>query len=424
VNQSIEQSINERLNLLMELIGQINSTRDLNTLLASIMEAAKTIMEAEASSLMLVNDDGNSLTVTVPTGPATAEISGKQLPLDRGIGGWVASNNESVIVNDPQSDERFLGDITNQGFQTRNLVCVPLANREGDVLGVLQAINHTQGNAFQERELIMFQALAHQAAIAIEQARLMEEAIQKERYEQQLEMARSIQSGFWPKETPELDGYAIVGTSIPAYHVGGDYYDFIEIHNEPKMGLVVADVTGKGTPAALLMATTRAALRAQVENRHHPAETIQLVNKTLFKDTPIDKFVTLFYGELDTENDAFTFVNAGHNPPMLVDPNKDELTALNASGTMVGILESFPYEADTIPMSVGQKLVVYSDGITEAVSESGDMYGDERFESWLQEHAELSASQLMDALLQEINQFTGNAEQSDDITVIVLERTE
>jgi sigma-B regulation protein RsbU (phosphoserine phosphatase) len=422
VGLAYQQEADERLHQLMELIAQINSSQDLNELLASIMEAAKTMMDSEASSLMLLSEDRSHLEVTMPTGPATAEISGKKLPADKGIGGWVAQYNEPLVVNNPEEDERFLGDITEQGFKTRNLVCVPLSNRKGEVVGVLQAINRNGGQPFEKEGLTLFGALAHQAAIAIEQARLQEQAIQKERYEQQLEMARSIQTGFWPDEIPEMDGYRIVGTSIPAYHVGGDYYDFIPTNKDQNWGLVVADVTGKGTPAALLMATTRAALRAQVENQHSPSENINLLNQTLFKDTPIDKFVTLFYGELNRQEHSFTYVNAGHNPPLTWHPDTQEIEELQVSGTMLGIIDDQRYQSDVLELEPGQKLVIYSDGVTEANNSEGQMYGEQRLKEFLLKHGDVKAQDLLEQLLSEIEIFQGDQSQSDDITVIVIER--
>lgn len=421
-NYDFQQHSSDQLKLLMDLIGRINSTQDLQSLLAAIMESAKTIMDAEASSLMLLDEKTDELVITMPTGPATADISGKRLPRDKGIGGWVLSNLEPQIVNDVTQDERFLGDITDQNFKTRNLICVPLCNREGEPVGVLQAINRKNGDTFEEKDVAIFKALANQAAISIEKARLQEEALQKQLYEQQLETARSIQKGFWPDQIPEKPGYDIAGNSSPAWQVGGDYYDFIPTKDADRWGFVIADVTGKGIAAALLMATIRAAIRTQIENRHPVKETIELVNQTLFKDTPIDKFVTLFYGELDFENDTFTYVNAGHNPPLVFDTKEGVVDELSEGGTLIGIQESSVYNSRSIDLKKGQSIVLYTDGITEAQNEAEEQFGEDRLKIWLKNHQELSAKEVITKLQEKIADFRSGDQQEDDTTMIVIRK--
>lgn len=423
MNNSIESIDIERLNLLMELVGKINSNLKIETLLREIMDSSKVIMNTQASSLFLLSEDKSKLTLTVPTGPATAELSGKSIPSDQGISGWVVQNLEPVIIHDVQKDPRFVGELSvNSTFTTHNLICVPLINHNGNVIGALQAINRKNSAHFTEDLIPVFQTLANQAAIAIENAKLQEERIEKELLQKELDVARTIQSGFWPKEVPNIPDYRVAGCSKPAKSVGGDYYDYIPIPNTNRWGFTVADVTGKGVPASLLMATMRASLRSHVENNNSVSDSINKLNKLIFEDSPVDKFITAIYGELDTKTHSFNYVNAGHNNPYLLKVNKHTLTKLNVGGVMLGIMDPVNFKADSISIGPGEKLILFSDGIPEARNKEGDFFSDEAFEEWLLEHKSLTPSQMMMNLLKTIENFAQGQSQSDDITMIIIER--
>ncbi|MEX0844367.1 MAG: GAF domain-containing protein, partial [Balneolaceae bacterium] len=299
----------DQLNLLMELVGKINSNLKPKKLLREIMDSAKIIMDSEASSLFLLNEDKSKLNLSIPTGPATAELSGKSIPADQGISGWSVQHKEPVIVNHVKDDPRFAGELSiNSSFTTRNLICVPLINHNGKVIGALEAINKKGDSLFTDQQIPVFQTLANQAAIAIENAKLQQERIEKELMDKELEVARNIQAGFWPKQVPDIPNYRIAGFSKPAKSVGGDYYDYIKIPGSNRWGFTIADVSGKGVPASLLMATMRASLRSHVENNNNVNESVNKVNKIIFEDSPVDKFITAVYGELDTESHTFNYV--------------------------------------------------------------------------------------------------------------------
>jgi len=413
----------DQLNQLMELVGKINSNLELDKLLLEIMNSSKKIMESEASSLFLLSDDGKELKLTVPTGRFTAEISGITIPVDKGISGWVVQNMEPVIIHDVQKDPRFGGEITGDSeFQTKEIACVPLINHNGEVIGALQAINSTNGGSFSEELLPVFQTLANQAAIAIENSKLQQQRIQNERHAKEMEVARTIQSGFWPDEEPDIENYSIAGVSNPAESVGGDYYDYISIPNSKKWGFTVADVSGKGVPAGLLMATLRACLRSNVENHQDISTSIQKANKLIFKDSPPEKFITAFYGELNPEIHTFKYVNAGHNHPYLLDSENDKIIQLEMSGIMLGVDESEVFIEHYLTLAPGQKIVMFSDGIPEALNSAGQFFSDARFEEWLIEHRNLSPREMLSQLLATIKNFTEGEAQSDDITVVILGR--
>lgn len=412
----------DRLNLLMELTGQINSNLDLDSLLLDIINAAKVIMESEASSLLLLDEKTDDLVLSIPTGPMQDEITGVRFSKDKGIGGWVVANNETVMVEDVYNDPRFLGDFRPEQFKTRNLICVPLRNQNKKVIGALQAMNRHGDCSYAPEDATIFEALANQVAIAIENARLHEEHLQKQLLEQQMNLAHSIQAGFWPRQTPNIPGYRVAGISKPATWVGGDYYDFIRTNDEAIWGFTLGDVTGKGMAAALLMAELRSVLRAQIENNNSINESISRVNRTIFKDTPIDKFITLFYGELNTDTHWFRYVNAGHNPAYLINFDTGKIKKLRAGDVMLGIIEDVNYRLREVEIAPGEQLVIFSDGITEAQNSDGDFYGDEQFEQWLLQHPDYSPSDLISLILLELEMFRGSHPQSDDITMLIIKR--
>jgi sigma-B regulation protein RsbU (phosphoserine phosphatase) len=399
----------ERLLLLFDLIARINSKMDLNMLLTSIMEAAKTMMDAEASSLFLLDPATDELEISIPTGEASGRISGFRIPRTQGIAGWVATNGKPLLVADVSQDPRFGGDVPGSGFITRDLLCVPMLNADGKLIGVLQAINHIGGAPFPESEIPLFQRLADQAAISLERERLFHEYVEKQKMEEQLNLARDIQRHLWPRFLPDLPGYAIVGQSLPALEVGGDYYDFIPLE-EGRMALVIGDVSGKGVGAALIMATLRATLRTQFVQHQDVDRAVQVVNKAVTNDTRPTEFVTMFLGVLDPHTHQFTYVNAGHNPPYLVDAD-GTVTELKAGGPVIGIMHPMYFESRTITIKPGSLLMLFTDGVTEAESSDGTMFEEAHLVDFLK--ARHSDS---------IDRVQAGTPQSDDITVLFLKR--
>ncbi|MDA2930442.1 SpoIIE family protein phosphatase [Acidobacteria bacterium AH-259-O06] len=407
--------------LMLDLVGRINSTTELQSLLSAIMEAARDIMEAEGSSLIVLDHDKGDLIIAVPTGPASNEISGTRIPSGKGFCGWVVRHGEPVVVSDVYKDSRFYLDIDKAtGFRTRNLICVPLHTPQGEIMGAIEAVNRRDGKDFSDADVPLFSVFADQAAIALERARLQKESLEKQLLEQELSLAYQIQEGFWPKEFPSYPGIGVAAMSLPATHVGGDYYDFVPIQDD-SFAVVIGDVSGKGMPAALLMATLRAMLRTQVENNHPVEETIFLVNNTLVKETPSNKFVTLFYGVLDVAKRELTYVNAGHNPPLLYDHNTGEIKELaDAGGLIIGFIDNLKFEAARQRLRPGQLLVFFTDGVTEAQNPCEEFFGQERLRAVIREQADKDAQTLMERIYQAVKDFTQNHPQSDDLTMIVL----
>jgi serine phosphatase RsbU (regulator of sigma subunit)/predicted ester cyclase len=245
------------------------------------------------------------------------------------------------------------------------------------------------------------------------------EAQERERIEQELQVARRIQQELLPEATPELEGWRIAAYYGPAREVGGDFYDFLEL-SSGRLGLVVGDATGHGMPAALVMATTRGMLRAVVQSLESPSEVLARVNEALVADIPPSTFVTCFYGVLDPENGRLRYANAGHNLPCR--RHSGQADELRARGMPLGLMPGMSYEEKEIELEKGESVLFYSDGLVEAHNPQREMFGFPRLRRMIAEHAEEGS--LVDFLMDELRSFTGDGwEQEDDITLVTLRRS-
>jgi predicted ester cyclase len=249
----------------------------------------------------------------------------------------------------------------------------------------------------------------------------VEEAQERERIEQELKVARQIQQALLPEATPELDGWELTTYYEPAREVGGDFYDFLEFE-DGRVGLVVGDATGKGMPAALVMATTRGMLRAVVQSVESPGEVLARVNEALVAEIPPNMFVTCLYVILETKSGSLRYANAGHDPPYLRHHGGGDAEELRARGLPLGLMSNMPYEEKEAVLGVGDNALFYSDGLVEAHNPQREMFGFARLRGLVAEHAEERS--LVDFLMEELYSFVGEGwEQEDDITLLTLKRS-
>ena len=253
------------------------------------------------------------------------------------------------------------------------------------------------------------------------QQQLKQAEAERERVEQELEVARSIQQASLPKEVPSLEGWGISPFYQSAREVGGDFYDF-HLLSEGRLGVVVGDATGKGVPAALVMSTTCGMLQlaAQAQDSSSPGEVLERVNETLLARIPTNMFVTCFYAILDPESGSLTYANAGHDPPYL--QRRGEAEELRARGMPLGLMPGMVYEENEIVLDAGQSVLFYSDGLVEAHDPKGEMFGFPRLRTFVAEHGEEGS--LGDLLMEELYSFVGEGwEQEDDITLLTLQHS-
>jgi sigma-B regulation protein RsbU (phosphoserine phosphatase) len=274
---------------------------------------------------------------------------------------------------------------------------------------------------YAQNQLEFVSTLANIAMIAIENARLIKETIEKERLEEELNIARSIQNKLLPSSFPQLPGFDVHGLNIPSKQVGGDYFDLIPV-NENEVIFTIADVSGKGMPAALLMSNLQAGLHTLCNEHYSLAQITSKLNHLIYKNTSIERYITFFIMKLNVQTAGFEYVNAGHNPPYLLHPN-GRLDELNEGGLILGFTPNASYEIGQGEFAPGTFLHLFTDGVTECMNEKGEEFSEERLIRFLKTHApRLTCQNFNEQLVRELKQFAGNAPQSDDITVLSIKR--
>ncbi|RMD98838.1 MAG: hypothetical protein D6814_06725, partial [Calditrichaeota bacterium] len=271
---------------------------------------------------------------------------------------------------------------------------------------------------FSATDLEFLATLANAAMTSFENARLFQEAIEKERLEEELSIARDIQRKLLPASAPIIEGFEFAGMNIPTRKVGGDYYDFILVDDQ-HIVVAIGDVSGKGVPASLLMANLQASLHAMIHAGWPLKEVVRRINNIIHKNTAIDKFITFFIAEINTETHELTYVNAGHNPPMWVNQN-GEIRLLETGGVILGMMPEMPYQQETISLAPNDWLVLFTDGVSEAMNEQDEEFTEQRIEATIRENLDLSARQMIEKIATAVREFCGNAPQSDDITLVAI----
>jgi serine phosphatase RsbU (regulator of sigma subunit) len=307
---------------------------------------------------------------------------------------------------------------------SRSLLALPLSVK-GDVLGVMVLEETGAAHRFspktKTKRMEIVTGIAHQAALAVQSDLFQQEIAERERLERELQLAHEIQQTFMPAQSPELSGWELAFTWRAARQVAGDFYDFFELPDR-RLGLVIADVADKGIPAALFMALTRTLMRAAALEETSPAAAVARANDLLVPDAQSGMFVTAIYAVLSLETGELTYANAGHNLPLLFRPGTGELERLRKGGMALGVLAGVRPEEHVVTLEPGDCLVFYTDGITEAFSPQGDMYGEERLRMTIQAVGGNSAQAMLDAIDDSVIAFIGDATPSDDRTLVVLRR--
>jgi len=409
----------DRLTLLLHLTQAFNSSLDLDEVLERVIDEVITAVHAERGFVMLRETDGR-LTFRTARGLDQSTIEAPRFQVSRSVVESVANDGLPILTNDAMTDSRFSGRESVMILGLRSILCAPLKVKD-KIIGAIYVDNRLQAGIFTHEDLDLLGAIASSAAIAIENARLYQVAVEKGRMDRELEMARRVQSSLLPSDTPHLPGWEFVARWQPAREVAGDYYDFTPCINGAT-GLVIADVTDKGMPAALFMALTRSIIRANVCNAAAPAEGIAGANRLVCTESTRGLFVTLFFGLLDSATGDVTYVNAGHNPPLFYRAVEDDLILLKTTGIPLGIDSDAIYEQRTIRMLPGDFLILYTDGITEAFDDHGVEFGMERLKRVAYDARRNSVEEIQASLLRSVNDFIQNTAPADDITVMVVKR--
>jgi serine phosphatase RsbU (regulator of sigma subunit) len=341
-----------------------------------------------------------------------------EIRISRSVIDEVVTNGKSVLTSDAQADPRFAGGtVMLQGV--RSVLAVPLGVG-AKVFGIIYADSPLAEGRFTEDHLKVLTTLASVAAIRVENARLTEEQMERERLEREQQVASEIQQRFLPATAPIVPGYELQGISFPCYEIGGDYYDFIQ-RDDGRLVVALGDVSGKGTAAALLMSSLHAAVHAQADIHNSLAKTIGAVNRYLVESIPANRFVTLFYAELDPKSRALAFLNAGHNPPLIVHSG-GTMEQLAAGGLPLGIMPNADFREGRTQLHPGDVLVIYSDGVSEACNPGGEEFGPTRLYEVVARNMDASAGGIRDRIESALTKFCQGTPAADDITLVICKR--
>src|SRR6266850_4461197 len=395
------------------LLASVTLNETLEQIVALVFEA----VPADRCMIMMRDEKNPELKVAVARlRDRVGEVG--EIRISRSVIDEVVTNGKSVLTSDAQVDPRFAGGtVMLQGV--RSVLAVPLGVG-ANVFGIIYADSPLAEGRFTEDHLKLLTTLASVAAIRVENARLTEEQMERERLEREQQVASEIQQRFLPATAPIVNGYELQGISFPCYEIGGDYYDFI--HRESgKLVVALGDVSGKGTAAALLMSSLHAAVHAQADIHDSLAKTISAVNRYLVESIPANRFVTLFYAELEPKSGALAFLNAGHNPPLIIHAG-GTMEQLAAGGLPLGIMPNADFREGKTRLHPGDVLVIYSDGVSEATNPNGEEFGPTRLYEVVARNLEASAGGIRDRIESALTKFCQGTPAADDITLVIVKR--
>jgi serine phosphatase RsbU (regulator of sigma subunit) len=383
--------------------------RPLNELFELIMDLSMEAVMAGRGVLMTL--EGDQLRVRAARG-AGFQIS--STVRDR-----VLKERASILVRDAQMDQNLREHLSIVDQKIRSILAVPLQTNDR-VIGLIYLDSPNHIREFTREDLNLLTVMANVAAIRIEHARLSEIEAAEKATAKEMQQAAEIQQRLFPARAPKAEGVDIAAKAVPARHVGGDYYDFIEFP-DGKIGMIVADVAGKGIPAALLMSSLQARVKVLFEDSAGLAAKVARLNRVTCGSCPENRFITFFVGILDPATGEFEYTSAGHNPPLLVRAAGGYET-LGGGGIVLGLLPEAHYEAARVRLAVGDVLVMFSDGVTEAPNPQGEEYGEKRLANLVAELSAQPAAEIVEAIHRSVQEFTEGAPPADDMTVVVARK--
>ena len=410
-----------------------------------IVEGATRILDAHGGALYLVDRTGVKLTPTfiskgcpplvdVPPNilqqaaatPIALEsyLRLHSIAAGEGMLGRVWQTGQAVCLNE-FSEAPELAKLRGSAFGTASVMAASLSYGKQD-LGVLALANGPMDTPFSQGDFVVFKSIAEQSAFALYNAIIYSMANEKKRLDHDLEIARDIQRILLPAEAPAINGFQISGINVPARQVSGDYFDYIHV-DEERLGVAIADVSGKGVPASLIMAICRSVLRSEAARNPSPADVLRKVNRQLYPDIKEDMFISMAYLILDHAHNGVTLARAGHDAPLLYKRQSQSVTPIKPPGMVVGIDSGNVFDRITgdfaVSLAHDDCLVLYTDGVTEALDAEGDEFGLERTIQAVRSSATDGAQAIVRQVIDDVRKFTGSNPQNDDITLIAIRKT-
>jgi len=416
-NRQLQLAVNE-LKVLNDIATTISSIQPVEEIIDQIVVQCIKHLGVEEGAVSLLEHEAGGKEFHTMIRRQDSAIDKVPYKLDNHLTGWMIKHKSALMSNNIRKDERFnfLSDVS---YLFHSLLCVPLMIK-GTLIGYLVVFNKKNKEPFSSEDRRLLSIIASQSAQVIENARLYEEEKALISLKEEMRMAREIQLNLLPDQIPKISGYQISATNIPAKSVGGDYYDFLSLSRN-RLGFCIGDITGKGMPAAMLMANLQATFRSQGLIYEDCSTCMQGTNKMLYRSTESTKFATFFYGILDVEKSTICFANGGHDAPLLFHEDENP-QHLKATGLLLGVMAETDYSEQMISLEPNDILVLFTDGITEAMNQQGDLFGLDRLIEIVTLNRNRSAQKILDSILQDIRKHAKDASQSDDITVMIVKR--
>ena len=412
-----------KLHILLKLSKSLAQQIELEPLLKLMVVEVTAAMQAERSNLLLLDrEKPGELVTRVADGVGAREV---RIPFGVGIAGAAAQTRQIINVPDPYQDSRFNSAIDKaSGFRTRSLLAVPVIAEGGQLMGVAEVMNKIGGGAFTAEDERFLEAICSDLSIALRRAEMVEAHLHSQIVTKSLELARDIQMGLLPRDFPALPEFKeidIFATMMPALEVGGDLYDFFPLDKD-RICFVIGDVSDKGIPAALFMMMARTAFKmSAIASPESISLTMSRVNQFLFECNQSQMFVTALAGILDLQTGRVEYADAGHEPPFILRPSGEVLKVKKVGGIALGFCPDLNYLSGILQLRRGDALILYTDGVNEAMNTGRQLFGADSIERTLSQVGHKASSEkIIQGLLDDLHVFVGGAQQSDDITMLVI----
>lgn len=409
----------DRLQTLYEVTISLSSELDLQALLPRVIDQVIAVTGAERGFLML-GKSKDDLTFHVARGLDQETIDSPEFQVSRGVVERVAESSEAVLTVDAQTEGWLADRQSIHQLNLRSLMCVPL-RAKGESIGLVYVDNRMQAGIFTQEDLALLEAVASSAAVAIENARLYGLALEQARLERELELARGLQTALIPSEPADFPGLKFAGRWSTARQVAGDFYDFIP-RRDGSLVIVIGDVTDKGIPAAFFMALARTTVRASVAYDAPLPEAISQANQILCADASGGMFVTLYALSVEPGNWSLECVCAGHHPPLLMKAGSSEIEVMPKGGMPLGIDPDQSYSSTQVDLRLGDFVLLYTDGVPDAMDRQGAFFGMDRLVSVLKENPDSDPQDMLAAIHRAVDEFSAGSPRFDDLTLVGMQR--
>ena len=405
-----------------KMIRILDAEQIYKTLIGSVVQE----MSLENGVLLLPNADHGLYRVMIVEGETSEKLQNESISEEDSLSVLLKEKNGVILRHQIDLDPAYEEDreqLQNKFESLSSELMLPLTYHD-EIRGIISFGRKKSGKMFLQEDIDLLKTVTNQSSVALENVKLFEENIEKTRMEEELKIAHDIQISMLPDQSPHIEGYSISASSYPAREVGGDFYDFIEIDSEDskKLGIIVGDVSGKAVSGALVMAASRSIFRVLADSEVSVSDMMLSGNRRLKHDIKKGMFVALVYAMLDPADKTLTIVNAGQTQPIICSKKSEKPLLIDSEGDRfpLGIIEDCDYQETIVPLTPGDTVVLYTDGIVEAMNEAGEMYGFDQFMKVIEQNCDLDADAFLRKLMSDVTHFVGDAEQHDDLTIVVL----